>query len=78
MTEATSQRHPPGEGDAARVVEVRKAAARHASKHNRNPFVRSAAGGRVLSALMLPFVTILHGSPARDCNGRWRVGSRCR
>ena len=63
MTEATSQRQTPGDltgdGDNARSAEVRDAAARHASKHKRNPFVRSATGGRVLSALMLPFVTML-------------------
>lgn len=59
MTEAPSHRQTPGEAEGARVLEVRDAAARHASKHKRNPFVRSAAGGRALSALMLPFVTIL-------------------
>lgn len=48
-----------GNGDDAHAAEVRAAAARHASKHRRNPFVRSATGGRVLSALMLPFVTTL-------------------
>jgi deazaflavin-dependent oxidoreductase (nitroreductase family) len=63
MTEATSQRQTTGdltgEGDDAHAAGVRDAAARHASKHRRNPFVRSATGGRVLSALMLPFVTTL-------------------
>jgi len=63
MTEATSQRQTrgdlTGEGDDGHAAEVRDAATRHASKHRRNAFVRSAAGGRVLSALMLPFVTTL-------------------
>jgi deazaflavin-dependent oxidoreductase (nitroreductase family) len=63
MTEAASQRQTTGdltgEGDDAHAAEVRDAAARHASKHRRNPFVRSATGGRVFSALMLPFVTTL-------------------
>lgn len=63
MTEATSQRQTTGEltgeGDDAHAAKVRDAAARHASKHRRSPFVRSPTGGRVLSALMLPFVTML-------------------
>jgi deazaflavin-dependent oxidoreductase (nitroreductase family) len=63
VTEATSQRQTTGdltgEGDDAHAAEVRDAAAGHAAKHRRNPFVRSATGGRVLSALMLPFVTTL-------------------
>ena len=63
MTEATSHRPTTGDltggGDDAHAAEVRDAAARHASKHRHNPFVRSATGGRVLSALMLPFVTTL-------------------
>jgi deazaflavin-dependent oxidoreductase (nitroreductase family) len=64
VTEGTSQRPTTGDsiggGDDAHAAEVRDAAARHASKHRRrNPFVRSAAGGRALSALMLPFVTTL-------------------
>jgi deazaflavin-dependent oxidoreductase (nitroreductase family) len=63
MTEATSHRPTKGdltgEADDVHAAEVRDAAARHASKHRRHPFVRSATGGRVLSALMLPFVTTL-------------------
>ena len=47
------------EAPPTRWAEVRDAAARHASKHRRSPFVRSATGGRVLSALMLPFVATL-------------------
>jgi deazaflavin-dependent oxidoreductase (nitroreductase family) len=39
--------------DRADAAEVRDAAAKHASKHTR--LIRSARGGRVLSALMLPF-----------------------
>jgi deazaflavin-dependent oxidoreductase (nitroreductase family) len=63
MAEATSQHETTGdlsgEGYDAHAAEVRDAAARHAPRHRRTPFVRSATGGRVLSALMLPFVTML-------------------
>lgn len=59
MTEATGANATrPDEADAAHVADVRDAAASHASNHSRNPFVRSATGGRVLSALMLPFFAV--------------------
>jgi deazaflavin-dependent oxidoreductase (nitroreductase family) len=57
MTEATSTsatRH--GEDDYTQIANVRDAAAKHASKHKR--LIRSARGGRFLSALMLPFFLV--------------------
>ncbi len=41
-----------------RDAEISEAAARSLSRHKRHPFVRSAAGGRTLSALMLPLLAI--------------------
>ena len=53
MTEATStSRTQRDEGEDARVAAVRDAAIKHAPKHKR--LIRSARGGRILSALMLP------------------------
>jgi deazaflavin-dependent oxidoreductase (nitroreductase family) len=57
MTETTrpsAQRHD--EDDGAHLANVRAAAAEHASKHRR--LIRSARGGRLLSALMLPFFLV--------------------
>jgi deazaflavin-dependent oxidoreductase (nitroreductase family) len=61
MSEATGEGiGPPGDRDEdARAAMVQAAAAESVSSHKRNPFVRSAAGGRTLSALMLPFLLAL-------------------
>jgi hypothetical protein len=57
MSEATSTRATrPDRDDAENGVEVRDAAAEHASKHAR--LIRSARDGRILSALMLPFFAV--------------------
>jgi deazaflavin-dependent oxidoreductase (nitroreductase family) len=56
MTETSrpsAQRH---DEDGAHLANVRAAAAEHASKHTR--LIRSARGGRLLSALMLPFFLV--------------------
>ncbi len=54
MSEARSARaRGRVEDDAAKAEDIREAAAKEASKHAR--VMRSARGGRVLSALMLPF-----------------------
>jgi deazaflavin-dependent oxidoreductase (nitroreductase family) len=53
MTEATSPTRREAD-DGSHHADVREAAAEHASKHRR--LIRSARDGRVLSALMLPWV----------------------
>ncbi|HKB51014.1 MAG TPA: nitroreductase family deazaflavin-dependent oxidoreductase [Solirubrobacterales bacterium] len=54
MAETTSAHATRSDAaDRADAAAVRDAAAKHASKHTR--LIRSARGGRVLSALMLPF-----------------------
>jgi deazaflavin-dependent oxidoreductase (nitroreductase family) len=57
MTEATTTNVTRGsEDDAVDLARVREAAAKHAPKHKR--LIRSARGGRLLSALMLPFFLV--------------------
>jgi deazaflavin-dependent oxidoreductase (nitroreductase family) len=57
MTEVRSQSEKRrSEDDGAHLANVRSAAAEHASKHKR--LIRSARHGRLLSALMLPFVLV--------------------
>jgi deazaflavin-dependent oxidoreductase (nitroreductase family) len=57
MTEATgASATRRNEDDGAQLAKVRDAAAKHASKHKR--LIRSARGGRILSALMLPFFLV--------------------
>src|SRR5260221_4289429 len=54
MAETTSAHATRSDAaDRADAAAVRDAAAKHASKHTR--LIRSARGGRVLNALMLPF-----------------------
>ena len=60
MTEATSPATERNEDDGAQLANVRDAAARHASKHRR--LIRSARDGRLLSAVMLPFLLVSPGS----------------
>jgi deazaflavin-dependent oxidoreductase (nitroreductase family) len=59
MSEATSTSPTRRDGD-SRLAAVREAAAEHASKHRR--LIRSARDGRLLSALMLPWVLAWPGS----------------
>jgi deazaflavin-dependent oxidoreductase (nitroreductase family) len=55
MTETTSTSPTRREGDdSSHLAQVREAASEHAPKHRR--LIRSARDGRLLSALMLPFV----------------------
>jgi deazaflavin-dependent oxidoreductase (nitroreductase family) len=56
MTEATSRSASRRNEDEGRVASVRKAATEHAPKHKR--LLRSASHGRLLSALMLPFLLV--------------------
>ena len=57
VTEGTStSRAVRDEGEDAHLAAVRDAAIRHAPKHKR--LIRSARGGRILSAIMLPFFLI--------------------
>jgi deazaflavin-dependent oxidoreductase (nitroreductase family) len=57
MTEATgTSATRPSEDDGAHLANVRDAAAKHAPKHKR--LIRSARGGRLLSAMMLPFFLV--------------------
>jgi deazaflavin-dependent oxidoreductase (nitroreductase family) len=61
MTEATSTSATErDEDESAHLANVRDAAAEHAPKHKR--LIRSAKGGRILSALMLPGVLAWPGS----------------
>jgi deazaflavin-dependent oxidoreductase (nitroreductase family) len=61
MTEATSTSARRRDGDnGSRLVDVREAAAEHASKHRR--LIRSARDGRLLSALMLPWLMAWPGA----------------
>jgi deazaflavin-dependent oxidoreductase (nitroreductase family) len=53
MTEATSATRREAD-DGSHLADVREAAAKHASKHRR--LIRSSRDGRLLSALMLPWV----------------------
>jgi deazaflavin-dependent oxidoreductase (nitroreductase family) len=50
----TNQTTPPRLGNA----EIREAAQRIAAEHTRNPLGNTATGGRLLSAMMLPFFAI--------------------
>jgi deazaflavin-dependent oxidoreductase (nitroreductase family) len=60
MTEATSTSPRRDADDGSHLAALRDAAAEHASKHRR--LIRSARGGRFLSALMLPGVLAWPGS----------------
>jgi deazaflavin-dependent oxidoreductase (nitroreductase family) len=60
MSEATSTSPARDDADDGHLAGVRNAAAEHAPKHRR--LIRSARGGRVVSALMLPGVLVWPGS----------------
>jgi deazaflavin-dependent oxidoreductase (nitroreductase family) len=61
MTEATSTSPTRRDGDeGSHLADVREAAAEHASKHRR--LIRSPRHGRLLSALMLPWILAWPGS----------------